>query len=73
MYMCRSRRSSNQPKPISTEFHSPTKEKATRTKKQLASNLKKFLYCYLIALQWAPETKQLSLLVLQIAQEAREG
>jgi len=41
MYMCRSRSGSNQPEPISTEFHSPTKEKAKRTKKQLASNLKK--------------------------------
>jgi len=41
MYMCRSRSGSNQPEPISTEFQSPSKEKAKRIKKQLASNLKK--------------------------------
>jgi hypothetical protein len=44
MYMCRSRSGSNQPEPISTEFHSPIKEKAKRTKKQLASNLEKNSY-----------------------------
>jgi hypothetical protein len=31
------------------------------------------LCCHSTALQWAPETKQLTLLVLQIAQEAKEG
>jgi hypothetical protein len=38
--MCRSRSGSNQPEPISIELRSPTKEKAKRRIKQLASKPK---------------------------------